>query len=323
MNEKKSGKKRGGYPISLFLIENLKEKTTLKELIRLYSTTNEYKPTDRAFQKAANQLAAGELIKLERKEQLWLIPIQLNASIPEENRTKNEPKSMLGRKIDKRIHSTHKIKLSIKYKGEQPKLGGIEKVFGRYRTARQYIFHKDIHTIGAYKNCLVIWVRNPDGILTIEQRINAQAEGYKTLKEFSKEHNIKLEGYLEKVELSHHVVENDSLNNALKPMVQNYPQINEKLGTHVCQTSHPGRIEHEGRAREDRIVRGDQVATGLEKLVLDFPSQFEQMVKMNYEFSQNLALHIGVLRKIEARIDEMNQIDKKRAQEPKHEEKTQ
>jgi hypothetical protein len=308
---KECGKKRVHLPIGIFLLNNLTQKTALKELMFLYLSSNEDKPTDRAFRKAANQLADEGKIIIERREQLWLFPIPPQSKSPDENGTETEL-PLLPRKIDKRIHSTHKIKFSMEYEGEQPKEGGVENIFGRYRTARQYIFHKGNHTVGTYAHKIVIWVRNPSGILTIEQRVNAQAEGYKTLKAFAQEHNISLKGYPNKVVLSHHVVENDPLNNALKPMVSNYKQVKERIGTSVCQTSHPGRIEHEGKAREDRIIRGDKVAEGLERLVLDFPKEFDRHEKViaeqteaikaqreiNDEFTVNLKLHTQVLNDI-------------------------
>ena len=305
------GKKRVRYPIGSFLLENLKERTPLKELTRLYLRTHEDKPTDRAFRKAANKLAEEGLILLERNEQLWLTPnTPSQSSNTGENGTSDGTNSMLGRNIA-RVHSTHKVKLSMKYAGEQPSDGLLHK-FGRYGTAKQFIYHSGIHTIGAYKHKLVIWVRNPSGILTSEQQINAKAEGYKVLAEFARQHNLKLKGDLDKVVLSHHVVENDALNEELKELIKKYPQISERLGSHVCQTSHPGRTEHEGKAREDRIIRGDQVAIGLEKLTLDLPGQFEMLLelqKKNVElqsknvnidtrFASNLELHMGVLKDI-------------------------
>jgi hypothetical protein len=265
----KTGKRKCGYPIGQFILERLKEKTCLKDFIKLYLRTQECKPTDRAFQKAANALADAGEIQLERNEQLWLIPVRTNTSNREETNPHHNAQ-FLGRKIAARVHSTHKIKLSMPYKGEQP-IDGIEHIFGRYRTARQYIYYRGTCTIGAYRKSLVIWVRNPSGILTPEQRINAKAEGFKVLQSFAKEKNLELKGYLEKVDLSHHVVENDSLNEMLKTkLLSKYgTSISARIGTHVCQTSHPGRVEHEGRARIDRIVRGDQVAEGLEYLTLE------------------------------------------------------
>lgn len=303
---------------SVFVLMRLKERIQLSELIKEYEITG-VKLSHMGYWKNIRKLHKAGKIGLERHEQLWLIPMLPNASRSDDISTNINQEPMLGRKIDTRIHSTHKIKLSMEYKGEQPREGGIEKTFGRYHTARQYIFHKGIHTIGAYRRRLVIWVRNPDGILTIEQRVNAQAEGYKVLKEFAREHNIALEGYLEKVELSHHVVENDPLNNALKPMVSNYKQIKKRMGTAVCQTSHPGRVEHEGKAREDRIVRGDKVAQGLENLVLDFPDDLkrieraielqigaiEKQTAADLSLATNIQLHLQVLQDIRDAVAEL------------------
>ncbi len=214
---------------------------------------------------------------------------------------------MLGQNFNARVHSTHKIKLSMPYKGLQPMEDATKvRKFGRYGTAHQAIYEYDDCTIGTYKNRLVIWVRNPKGIRTEEQRINAKLEGYRFLRQFAQEHNLKLEGYLDKVELSHHVVVNNPLNESVK---KNFTtpygkEIYEQIGTHECKTSHPGRIEHEGRVREDRIVRGDQVAIGLEYLTLDFRKKFEEtdakIDRLN-EFSdkielytEQIALHLDV-----------------------------
>jgi hypothetical protein len=304
---------------SVFVLQNLKEKIQFSEMIKLFEATG-VKMSHVAYWKNVRKLHKEGRIRLERHEELWLIPIPPSES----ELTTNTNNSMLGRKIDKRIHSTHKIKLSMPYSGEQPKEGGIEKAFGRYLTARQYIFHRGTSTIGSYKNKIVIWVRNPGGILTSEQRINAKADGYRVLREFAQEHKIALEGYLEKVDLSHHVVENDALNDALKPMVSNYKQIKKRLGTAVCQTSHPGRIEHEGKARVDRIVRGDKVAEGLENLVLDFPDDLKKIqhaialqteainkqTAADISLASNIQLHLQVLQDIRDAIKEQKKGEK-------------
>jgi hypothetical protein len=305
-----SGRKCVVYPIADFLLANVKVKVPLKDLVRQYLKSHVEKPSDRTFQRAANRLAEQGLLGIDRQEQLWLIPNASSMLLLRDKTTPNDIDSMLGRKIAARVHSTHKIKLSMPYVGDQP-LEGAEKVrtFGRYNTAKQAIFHDGTFTIGAYRRKLVVWVRNPQGISTEEQRVNAKAEGFAALNRFARSRNIALQGYLEKVELSHHVVENEALNEALKTLTDKYgEEIYKRLGTHECQTSHKGRIEHEGRAREDRIVHGDLVAIGLERLTLDFPHQFEKQVEMNSKFADNLALHLEVLQGIKAGIDKENEL---------------
>lgn len=188
------------------------------------------------------------------------------------------------------VHSSHKIKLSIAYEGEQPTKGAKIRPFGRNLAQIQAIYRqaKGI-TITAFKHRLTVWVHNPPGQRTEEQIREAKKEGYLQLVAFAHHHNIKLSGYLEKLIQSHHVVEDKALNEALGPIISEYgSEIQARIGSKICQTSHKGKVEHEGVGRPDRIVQGSAVAAGLEYLVLDFKGRFEEDKITRAEWNTNV-----------------------------------
>lgn len=199
-----------------------------------------------------------------------------------------------------KIHSTHKVKLSISYRGNQPLQGATAiRPFGRYKTGRQAVFKTGKITIVAFKNKLNIWVHQPKGELTKEQLINAKAEGYLALVNFAKEHDLRLEGYLDRVLRSHHVVENRDVTEVFKPVIEEYEQdIKERIGTKVCKTSHKGKIEHEGIGRPDRIIQGSEVAKGLEYLLLKFPNDFANYSSSIGLYDKNIQRHLEVLERM-------------------------
>jgi hypothetical protein len=277
-------------PFSSFLMANLNTKTGLKEMAAMYEATG-VKLTPRGYRKAARKLAKQGKITIERYEQLYLFPY---GSPTDENGTG----SMNGLKITiegNRTHSTHRTLLSMPYQGAQPTIGATYvKPFGRYGTARQAVYRSGNITIIAYQKKLNVWVHKPPGVRTGEQLIEAKVQGYRALRSFAQAHTLTLEGYLNRVLFSHHVVENDALNAAIKELIAAYPQIEARLGSKVCETSHKGRVEHEGKARADRIIRGDQVAAGLEYLTIDYPNQFADFMKLVPDYHAQLKLHLEV-----------------------------
>lgn len=286
-----------------YLQSNKARKIALRELRESYESRTGKKLSrtsyPRALKKAVRQLPG---YALHRQEQLWLCPVGVNATLPKD--------SMLGmnkRTHNHRIHSAHKIKLSISYEGKQPTedADGI-RPFGRYKTQKQSIYKFVDITIVAFKKKLNVWVHNPPGTLTTEQLINAKTRGYVALVQFARLHNLKLEGYLNKVLMSHHVTEDADLNKLLKPFVQEYEkEIYERIGTKVCNTSHKGKVEHEGKKNEDRIVHGHKVAMGLEYLTTQFPDDFGKLTEANMDFRVNLQEHLGAVTDIRTGIGEL------------------
>jgi hypothetical protein len=183
------------------------------------------------------------------------------------------------------------------YAGDQPTKGATYlKPFGRYGTATQSVYRISNLTIVAFRKKLNVWVHRPiAGVRTQEQLIDAKVQGYRALVRFAQRHSLRLEGHLERVLYSHHVVENKALNDALKPLLEAYGEdIRARLGSKICPSSHPGKVEHEGVGRPDRVVRGDQVAAGLEYLTLDYPRQFADFARLVPEYHKQLALHLEV-----------------------------
>lgn len=197
-----------------------------------------------------------------------------------------------------RIHSAHKMQFAIAYRGNQPEGGSIS-YFGRYRTIRRVVFRvRQNLTIVAYKRKLHIWVHYPKGITTEEQIVEARGEGVEALKEFEKQQNIALEGDISGIMMSHHVVEDLELNSALKPVLEQFgPEIEQRTGTKICKTSHPGKVEHEGKNRdllvfpdissEDRVLKGNKVARGLEKLS-DFYDEYKELSRKWDELEEQI-----------------------------------
>lgn len=209
------------------------------------------------------------------------------------------------------IHSAHRLKFSISYKGRQPYKGATEvKPFGRYGTAKQSIYKIGDVTIVAFKRKLNVWIHRPAGKLTTNQIINAREKAYLTLLGFSREHRIGLEAELSDVLRSHHVVEHKDLNEALKPILEKHPEeIKERIGSSVCKTSHKGKIEHEGVSKE---LTGAMVAKNLEYLVTQFPGQFGEVASGFVEYNRNIKLHLKVLQEMSETMKDIREGLKKR-----------
>lgn len=306
-SEIKGSKKRVVLtPLARYILKTVKKRMPISEIINLYAVKHTKKPSRRTFQRAVAELVKQKKLNKECHEQLWLSPMNPTS----------EPmsKPMHGRKLTPphhRIHSSHKIKLSMPYSGQQPQEDATEvRPFGRYKTAVQSIYKKYLGqsiTIVAFKDKLNVWFHFPKGVRTTEQMINAKKESYLALMEFAKEHNLKLDGYLDKVIQSHHVVEDMPTNAILKPLFKEYgKEIKERIGSAICQTSHPGKIEHEGVKRLDGvIVKGEKIANGLEYLCYDFPEHFGMLAKQQNRYNENIEKHLAVLEEISVATKEL------------------
>jgi hypothetical protein len=274
---------------SSFLMANLKMKTGLKDMVMQYEAIGQ-KRTRRAYEYAVRKLEADGKIKVARYEQLYIFPISMDSENIRSANHRNEATT-----IEAKAHSTHRILLSMPYTGTQPEAGATRiKPFGRYGTARQIIFKQGDLTIVAYRKKLNVWVHKPKGTRTAEQLLEAKVAGYRALVAFARRHTLTLEGYLNRVLFSHHVIENEALNAAMKDLLTAYPEIEARMGSKVCNTSHKGKVEHEGKARPDRVIRGDMVARGLEYITLDFPEQYADFCKLIPEYHAQLKLHLEV-----------------------------
>lgn len=198
------------------------------------------------------------------------------------------------------IHSTHRLKFSIEYQGEQPFRGATEvKPFGRYGTARQSVFKLGRITIVAFKHKLNVWVHRPAGKLIRNQIINARRDAYLSLLNFAETHRIAIKGDLSQVLRSHHVVEHKQVNKDLKPIFEAYgDEIEKRTGSNICKSSHPDKIEHKGVSAE---ITGARVGENSEYLFTRFPNDFSTVVKSLEgfeEYNRNIKLHLGVLREM-------------------------
>lgn len=205
--------------------------------------------------------------------------------------------SMYGQTINaNRIHSTHKIKFSIRYEGEQPKDGKI-KPFGRYKKQIQVIYRPNRYvTIIAFKKKLNVWIKDPVGNRTEEQLQYAKREAFDNIIKFAKKYNLILLDDLVKILLSHHVVESKAINTKFKPLFDKYgKEIEEHIGSKYGDSSHPDQIEHEGKGRPDRVVQGSDVAKGLEWLTVDFPIHFAMVAQQQDRYDENIRKHLAVM----------------------------
>jgi len=296
------------YPsFSSFLLSFVKEKVSLNEAIAEYEK-NGVKLSRVAYWKQVRKLVSAGKIHTKRHEQLYLFSM-----VGYENKLTGSMNSLnINHRTIDQTHTAHRILLSMQYAGTQPITGATYvKAFGRYGTARQAVYRTGNITIIAYNKKLNVWVHKPAGVRTNDQLIEAKVSGYKALIAFAQTHSLTLEGYLERVLYSHHVVENPNLNAALKELIEAYPQIEARLGTKVCPSSHKGKVEHEGKARPDRVIRGDQVARGLEYITLDFPEQYADFCKLIPEYHAQLKLHLEVEARTLEAIKELTEAIKK------------
>jgi len=282
--------------LALFSANPKSERISMRDLIEIYERETGKKLTSRAYQKAVRQQEKAGLFRVERYEQLW---IRFYATPPNRSELKKE-NSMLGlyKRTPKKIHEAHKIKLSFEYRGKQPE-DGLIKSFGRYRTAKQVIYRiSDKITIAVYKKRMNVWVHRPRGVLTRDQLINAQAEGREVAAKFAKKRNLELLGFTSRLLQSHHVIIDKQLNEALKPTFKKHgEEIENRIGSKICPSSHKGKIEHEGKKRKDRLVLGSEVAGGLEYLTLDFKDEFREHNETERRYHESIALYDMQIRK--------------------------
>lgn len=287
-----------------FLEKFVRRKTALREAIQEFEKKGFRKLSNVGYWKAARRLEKAGKLAIQKAEQLYLLPSMDSLKI---NRGTIEPVNR------DRVHSTHRILLSMPYSGEQPVRGATHvKTFGRYRTALQSVYRSGSVTVVAFKKKLNVWVHEPPGGRTPEQVLQAKVMGYRALRTFAQKHNIALEGYLERVLLSHHVVEDKALNDALKPIFEKYgEEIEARIGSKICQSTHPDKVEHEGKARQDRIVQGKDVASGLEYLTLDMPPKIETIERALSgfdEYNRNIKLHLEVLGEMRDTLGDIKKI---------------
>lgn len=208
-----------------------------------------------------------------------------------------QPYSMYGLNNATPLHSAHKIKISVEYQGNQPLAGAsFIKPFGRYRTQKQAYYRYKGLTIITFKRKLNVWVHKPKGIRTESQLFEARKTAFRAILAFAKDYDLAITTQPARVIQSHHVVEDQGANAVIAPTIQKYEQdIYAQIGTKVCQTSHKGKVEHEGRGRADRIVQGSQIAKGLEYLCLDFPDHFGKVAQQQNRYDENIRAHLSAI----------------------------
>lgn len=306
-------KKKGVYAtFGRFVLDTLEANPdkifTARGISKEYERAKGEKLTQRAVQKAIKKLAPQ--IQIERKEQLYIKCSMVRPSKAPKNTPLYHRNALQNEQSAQRIHSTHKIKLSIGYAGTQPLQGAdIIKPWGRYGTEKQAVFKYETLTIVAFKYRLHVWVHNPKGKRTEEQLDFAKRQGTTALLHFAERYNLKLRlhpgGDLRLLK-AHSVVESPELNSTISPTVkQHAKEIYGTLGTKICETSHKGKVEHEGTVRPDRVIQGTDVAKGLEWLTLDFKQEFNRSERLMEAYMGSLELYDEQIRKHLTAIETM------------------
>jgi len=314
-----------------FLKSNEKRQYTLNELKQNYEVETNKKASLRSYQRYIKKLEIEGIINIKRQEQSYIS--FNNAYIPYERSNERDKTTIKhGKKISqnnkktakvvdrlffttttKRIHSAHSIRFSIGYNGEQPKddadkvlpIGRINRKYPNKKRSVQCIYKYKGFTIQIYKKRMQIYIHNPQGISTKEQLNNAKNICFKAVMVFCKEHNIDIEEkYLLKTIGSHHVVEDRKLNNYLKPIYKKYSkEIFERINSKYGDKSHPNKVEHSGDT-------GEQVANGLEYMVLKLPEVMEKHVEIEEKYynaigmyNKNIEKHLKVMDKISDSVE--------------------
>lgn len=281
------------------------QRFTFKELFREY----EEKGNKRISHSIAyRQLKGLPGLSIERKEQLWIFYDTTTDGKGFNSMYGYDGQVQTYDTGSNLVHSSHRWRFTVPYSGTQPlEKADQVRAFGRYRTAKQsYYLFKDM-SIVAHRKKLNCWIHRPKGALTPNQRIEALTRARLSLNAFCTSHNLKLIGNVEEIMNSHHVVEAKPLNEALKPVFAGREEeIKEVVGSHICKSSHPGKIEHEGR--EGLNAYG--VAKNLEYLCTDFPSDFSTLARENVAFRENLQTHLSVMREISSTLKEMRTLIK-------------
>jgi len=307
-----------------FVLESIREypgeKAPFPELCKRYDEKTGKKKSKQAYHKKL--LKIKHLLNMERKEQLWLsispnVPQEVNQ--PRESQPKEEGQSQPKQSIAKLaqpqsqpsqpkskqknlIHSSHRWRFTINYKGSQPLEGGKITRFGRYKTATMATYEYENLTIIAYKNKLNVWIHKPTGQLTEHQAIEARTRGYMALKAFERQAGIHLIGDLKKILNSHHVAEHEPYNELMKAIIKGREEeIEERLGMKVCETSHPGKVEITGTEQ----LSAEGITRNLEYLVTRFPSQFAQLTEANMDFRENQVSHVAAIKELTGMAQEI------------------
>lgn len=280
------------------------EKIPLSELRASFENETKIKLTQRAYEIGLKIIGKEQVI---RHEQLYWYPKHLS----ENKRTSHRLVRMVGVNTNSQpIHSSHRYRFSITYKGVQPK-DGLVRAWGRTRKQIQveYNFGKDMK-LQVFSKRIIVMLANPEGTTTQEQQIEARKSAFLAILGFCKERKLELEGNLEKKLGTHHVLEFEPANKAFQNAVGQYAkEIEQRTGSLVFgDSSHNNQMEHQGGGTS--LTQGQQAALSFEWLLWKFPQQFAQFSGGMEDYNKNLKLHIEVMEEIRDYIKELRGMKK-------------
>lgn len=300
------------YPLKQFLRDFVStcenRKWALGELIEIYESKTKRKLSRRAYQIAIKK-EEGSLFRIERHEQFFIYPL---TTLSEMKRNESEKKfidNLTMRKV--RIHSSHKWKFGVDYQGTPP-IDGKVSYYGKQATLKRYFYRiSDRISIVAFKKRLNVWVHRPSGTTTQEQETDARTLGINALTEFAQAHGLTITSDLSKVLLSHHIIEARQVEALFKPIYKLYGEdIYQKIGSRINHSSHKDKIEHVGIRREDRLILGSKVATGMEYWLYDLPNEIKELKTTETERKEALVLLARYTEQIKAHLSAVQGIEK-------------
>jgi hypothetical protein len=159
--------------------------------------------------------------------------------------------------INKQYHKGHRYLFVFRYEGPQP-IRSADAVgsWGRYGTVKQARFNysEDKAIVFSLPHTLKIWIKHPDGSRTAKELATARRTAWQVAESFSRKYGIQILSE-KSPNFSEHTVENKPLDNLMRPMVQEEPELaKKKLGLSVNQTSHKNKVEWTGKTAKERVM---------------------------------------------------------------------
>lgn len=167
-----------------------------------------------------------------------------------------------------RYHRAHRFAFSFSFSGKQPILE-VSSKFGRYGTLVKYkgSYPEYKALVFSYPKALLIWIKHPKGVKTVEQLIEARKLAQGCAEQLARKHGLtqltaKRTGY------SEHTVENKRLDKTLRPLAEKEPDLmRERCGITENKTSHRGKLEHTDRDKVPGQFKAKDGVMALEEIL--------------------------------------------------------
>jgi hypothetical protein len=190
-----------------------------------------------------------------------------------------------------KYHEAHRLAFTFEYSGKQPAVGKCSK-FGRYKKTNRYRLEYPEYAarVFAYPRSLLVWIKKPKGIRTVDQLIEARKLARECAKSIAFKYQLTL--IREKgAGFSEHTVENRALDRVLRPLVLAEPELmRERCGITENKTSHRNRLEHTDRAKRPGQPAANERVINLEELLYNGAITKEDLAPLKEQVKETIKL---------------------------------